>query len=173
MKEKIKETFSKRLLETLEKRKMTQVELANTLGIAKASVNQYIKGKTLPKAEYLEKIANILGVSQAWLYGFDEECETKVSKEASKKERRQQIAKKFLEETTNVKVIELNENSKNDLESISMKVELQDETNKSRIFEVNGITFDVTDEEYEEFVNEMVKSCQEIIKEMVNNKMNI
>ena len=179
MKQIIKETFSKRLAETLEKRNMTQTELAKLVGITKISVNQYIKGKTLPKTEYLTKISEVLKVSPSWLYGYDETDEEppfEVSYGGYEKMQKEIAVKNFIESTTNVKVevkdytTELLENG---LTQAAYDLAIEDENSTCCMWHVNGVTLNVTNKEYEEFETELIKFCQKLIKDLFNNKMDI
>lgn len=65
--------IAKRLLETIQKRQMTYGDLAAKTGIAKSAIQRYATGETkkipLPR---LEALADALGVSAAYLMGWDE-----------------------------------------------------------------------------------------------------
>lgn len=65
--------IAKRLLETIQKRQMTYGDLATKTGIAKSAIQRYATGETkkipLPR---LEALADALGVSAAYLMGWDE-----------------------------------------------------------------------------------------------------
>lgn len=50
---------------------LRQVDLVERTGIPKGSINQYVSGFVEPKSERIYKIAKALGVSEAWLMGFD------------------------------------------------------------------------------------------------------
>lgn len=49
--------------------KLTQIELANMLGISQKSYSHWENGKCKPNYEKLEKIADFFGVSLDWLFG--------------------------------------------------------------------------------------------------------
>ena len=53
-------SFRKRLRQRLSRRRMTQEELANRLGISRTTVNRYINGETIPSALMLKKISLVL-----------------------------------------------------------------------------------------------------------------
>ena len=179
MKQQIKETFSKRLAETLEKRGMTQTELAKLVGITKISVNQYIKGKTLPKTEYLDKISEVLQVSPNWLYGYEdnkEEPQNNPNSSIYEKVNKEFAIKNFIESTTNVKV-EINDYTDgvfiNGTKRNSYDLDVEDENNTRFTLHINGVSLGVTDEEYKEIEEELAKLCQQIIKDIVNKKMDM
>ena len=56
---------------------------------------------------------------------------------------------------------------------LEVALELAAETKDSVCctFNINGLTFDVTNEEYDEFVFEIINHCQELLKEMVMKKI--
>ena len=59
--------FSVRLKQMMIERNMSQAELAKLIGKCKASVNQYVAGKAVPKPNVQEKIANVLNCAVDWL----------------------------------------------------------------------------------------------------------
>ncbi|EGA91392.1 immunity repressor protein [Planococcus donghaensis MPA1U2] len=61
--------LSKRLKLVRQKRKMTQEELARTLGTTKGSISNYENGRSSPSVEVLVNIANILNSSTDYLLG--------------------------------------------------------------------------------------------------------
>lgn len=63
--------FRTRLREALTERGWKPAELSEKTGIPKSMVSYYLSGKSVPKADRLYKIAEILGVSEAWLLGYD------------------------------------------------------------------------------------------------------
>lgn len=64
--------FSKRLKEQLNKKGMTQKELAEKIGTTEASVSRYVSGQRIPKASVVFKIATAIGVSTDYLLGMEE-----------------------------------------------------------------------------------------------------
>ncbi len=64
--------FQQRLLETMKKNNIRQVDLVNSTGIGKSAINQYIKGINVPKQERLFLIADALKVDPFWLSGQKE-----------------------------------------------------------------------------------------------------
>lgn len=64
-------TFARRLRECLDVRRMTQAELAKRSGISKSSISRYIKGDWEGKQSAVYELAKALGVTEAWLMGYD------------------------------------------------------------------------------------------------------
>lgn len=62
---------AKRLRSALERKGMKQTELASRTGLSKASISQYLSGLYVPSNISAGKMADVLGVSPAWLMGFD------------------------------------------------------------------------------------------------------
>lgn len=60
-----------RLKEALIYRKMSAAELARQSGIDKGSISNYLKGKFVPKQNAIGSMARALGISPAWLMGYD------------------------------------------------------------------------------------------------------
>lgn len=71
MKVEIVATTSERLSEAMQRKNIKQAELARITGIDKSSISLYISGKYSPKGDKLYKLALALGVSAAWLSGFN------------------------------------------------------------------------------------------------------
>ena len=64
-------TFARRLREGLDVRGMTQAELAKRSGISKSSISRYITGDWEGKQSAVYELAKLLGVTEAWLMGYD------------------------------------------------------------------------------------------------------
>ena len=60
-----------RLREALEFRKMKASELCERTDIPKGAISYYMAGKSQPKSDRLFLISKALGVSEAWLLGYD------------------------------------------------------------------------------------------------------
>lgn len=60
-----------RLREALADNGMRPIELAEQVEIPKSMVSYYLSGKNVPKADRVYKIAAALGVTEAWLMGYD------------------------------------------------------------------------------------------------------
>lgn len=71
MKHEQKAALKDRLQEALDDLKMKPIELSEATGIPKSMVSYYLNGKTKPKADRIYKISQALGVSEAWLLGYD------------------------------------------------------------------------------------------------------
>ena len=64
-------TLGERLKIALKNKNMKQSVLAYRTGIDRSYITNYISGKYEPKSATLNKMAEILGVSSAWLDGYD------------------------------------------------------------------------------------------------------
>lgn len=62
-----------RIAETLQKRKMTQKELAARIGVTEGVVSRYISGDREPKPEMLANIATALHTTSDFLLGIENE----------------------------------------------------------------------------------------------------
>lgn len=60
-----------RIAEALSIRGWKQVELVERTGIAKSSINAWVKQNWQPKQKSLMKMAQVLDVSEMWLAGYD------------------------------------------------------------------------------------------------------
>ena len=68
---KIEASTSDRLKQAMEMKNMKQADLVRATGIDKGSISLYVSGKYSPKGDKLYKLATALGVSSAWLSGFN------------------------------------------------------------------------------------------------------
>lgn len=68
----MKEDLKKRIVDLMEIRGLTQSELSQRTGITQSSLSDYIKGKYRPKQDKIDLISKALGVSPAYLMGWDE-----------------------------------------------------------------------------------------------------
>lgn len=64
MKNTTKQVLGKNLKRHLAAAKMSQVELAKALGVAQSSVSLWLNGATAPRADMLDKICKVLGLSR-------------------------------------------------------------------------------------------------------------
>ena len=71
MSEQTKSTVKERLRIALLEANMKPVELSERTGIPKSMISSYLNGKTKPKADRIFVISQVLGVSEAWLLGYD------------------------------------------------------------------------------------------------------
>ena len=60
-----------RLNLALSTKRVTAAELSRRTGISKGSISQYKNGVVNPKQDRIYLIANALGISEAWLMGYD------------------------------------------------------------------------------------------------------
>ena len=72
-------SFSQRLREALDARGMKQVELAEKSQISKSSISRYLKGDWEGKQSAVYALAKALGVTEAWLMGYDVPMEESTS----------------------------------------------------------------------------------------------
>ena len=70
-----------RIKEALEIRGMTAAELSKKSGIGKGSISKYLNGIVMPKQSAIGAMARALGVSPAWLMGYDVPMEPSNGKE--------------------------------------------------------------------------------------------
>ena len=63
--------MKERLKEAMRQRGMRAVDLSEKTGIPKGALSYYTSGKSKPKADRLHLLAQALGVSEAWLLGYD------------------------------------------------------------------------------------------------------
>lgn len=61
--------FAERLGDALKMARLTQSDLATFAGLSKATINNYVSGKTKPKHHMIAKFAEILNVDARWLSG--------------------------------------------------------------------------------------------------------
>lgn len=71
MVENIKAELKDRLREALNDAGMKPIELSERTGIPKSMISYYLSGKTKPKADRIFTISTTLGVTEAWLMGYD------------------------------------------------------------------------------------------------------
>lgn len=67
----MKEELIKRLKDLMKTREITAAELSRRSGIRASSISDYLKGKYEPKQDKIDKLAEALSVSPAWLMGYD------------------------------------------------------------------------------------------------------
>lgn len=64
-------TIGERLRNTRKAKNLTQMQLAQSAGVAVNSIRLYEGDKREPTIKALQKLADVLGVSEAWLMGYD------------------------------------------------------------------------------------------------------
>ena len=60
-------SFGKRLKEVLKKLNLTQIALSKKIGTSNVVINRYVKGKTTPDYNFLNKLAAIYNININWL----------------------------------------------------------------------------------------------------------
>ena len=66
-----KANLKDRLREALNDAGMKPIDLSDRTGIPKSMISYYLNGKTKPKADRIYAISVALGVSEAWLLGYN------------------------------------------------------------------------------------------------------
>ena len=84
-----KEVFADRLKEALNRQRMKQVDLVHVASqkgvkLGRSHVSQYVSGKTVPRAEILNFLAETLDVSEEWLLGKEEKITENTEMEQKK-----------------------------------------------------------------------------------------
>ena len=74
------ENFGKNLTRLRQEKNLSQVELANELGIGKQSISDYEKQKTYPTFTNLEKIAVFFDATPTQIFGTSQEQELEISR---------------------------------------------------------------------------------------------
>lgn len=78
------EELKNRLKFAMIQARMRPIELSEKTGIPKSSISQYMSGYTKPNGERVYLISKVLGVSEAWLMGFDVPMDRKTSARPTK-----------------------------------------------------------------------------------------
>lgn len=66
-----KDTFANRLQRAINLNNIKPIELSASTGIDKSLISSYLSGRYKPGDDNLSILANKLGVSEAWLDGYD------------------------------------------------------------------------------------------------------
>lgn len=66
----MKSSFRDRITEVMEKKNVTQSELAKKTGITQSSISDWIRGKYLPKQDKVDLLARALDVTPSYLMGW-------------------------------------------------------------------------------------------------------
>lgn len=64
-------TFTERLDELLQRKNLKQADIVSAAGITRSAMSRYMSGKLEPKTATIYAIADAVGVSDRWLYGYD------------------------------------------------------------------------------------------------------
>ena len=70
---KLVDTFANRLKLAMEIRGVRAIDITKNTGIDPSNITHYLKGDYEPKQYSIYKLASYLGVSEAWLIGYDVE----------------------------------------------------------------------------------------------------
>lgn len=91
-----------RIAEALFNSGLTQIELSNKTGIGKGLISRYVSGKVSPKSTKANLIAKALGVSTAWLMGFDVDMKRETDEEMLKASEtlEDEMSRRMLEQIT-------------------------------------------------------------------------
>ena len=60
-----------RLKEAMVDKKIKPIELSRRTNVGKSMVSYYMAGKSIPKGDRIYLFAQVLGVNEAWLMGYD------------------------------------------------------------------------------------------------------
>jgi transcriptional regulator with XRE-family HTH domain len=66
----MQDIFIKRLVELMEEKDMSQIQLSKLIGTTNVTISRYISGERKPRIEILENIAEALDVSADYLLGI-------------------------------------------------------------------------------------------------------
>ena len=76
----MKGEFNERLQQLIQRKGITQKELAIKAGVTEAAMSHYLKGDRVPRASVLAKIADSLGTSSDYLMnGTAENCQEEIN----------------------------------------------------------------------------------------------
>ena len=64
-------TTPARIQEAMTAAGMNQVELASAAGMNKSTISRYLTGQMEPKQPAISRLAQALGVTEMWLWGYD------------------------------------------------------------------------------------------------------
>lgn len=63
--------MKERLAQAIEESNLSRSELCSATGISRSGISQYLSGINIPRHENLVKLAEVLGVNEAWLLGYN------------------------------------------------------------------------------------------------------
>ena len=69
--EKSQESIAARLRQAMDAAGKKQADLVRETGLDRGSISSYLSGKYEPKQKAIYKLSQALGVSEAWLLGYD------------------------------------------------------------------------------------------------------
>lgn len=68
----MQDIFIRRLVELMEEKDMSQIELSRLVGTTNVTISRYISGERKPRIEIVGKIAEVLGCSVDYLLGISD-----------------------------------------------------------------------------------------------------
>ena len=74
----MRDILIERMKSTMEKLDISAAEISRRTGIRSSSISDYLTGKYAPKQDKIYLIAEALGVSPAWLMGWEDENGLKI-----------------------------------------------------------------------------------------------
>lgn len=72
----MQDTFIRRLIELMQKRNMTQTELARRIGTTNVTISRYVSGERKPRIEIVIEIAKVFQVSIDYLLGLSDQVDS-------------------------------------------------------------------------------------------------
>ena len=122
--------FAHRLKIAMQDKDLKQIDIMRAaekkgIKLGKSHVSQYVSGKTVPRDNILNFLAEILEVDAVWLKGTDEKAEVSEPKdnkvEMSEKTEKKKSSKLELVRSEDKKIILPNNTEQNNLEAVSMQ----------------------------------------------------
>lgn len=98
----------KRLIEAMNLREISQVELSEKTGITKGAISSYVSGRYFPKQENLYLISKALNVDPSFLMGLDVDLngkELKLAQEQSDEEKEIEALKEELHKNPELRIL--------------------------------------------------------------------
>ena len=90
-------TFADRLRLAMKRKKVKRIDLVKAADIDQGSMTHYLQGKYEPKQDTLVKLANILGISEQWLWGYGADDEMVLENELPKMDVQDMAKKEILD----------------------------------------------------------------------------
>ena len=84
VREQVRETFRKNLNRIIEARGMKQAELAKLIGVSAPTVNDWVKGRKVPRMDKIDKLCSIFSVGRSDLLDAPKEITINESFDASR-----------------------------------------------------------------------------------------
>ena len=124
--------FANRLRQSMKEKNLKQIDLMRAaekkgIKLGKSHISQYVSGKTIPRDNILNVLAEILEVDAGWLKGNEEtveiehESDITISKHRIDTTNKQKSSKLEQDDSKNKKIILPNKSEHNNLEATSMQ----------------------------------------------------